>query len=207
MKIKHKYSSVQGHKTFVTSNMKKTKFRIHSNVLEMINDEGKETCLFITLTFPDKPTLKTAARRFNSANTNALRHEMVKGYRVLEPHKDLAPHYHLIIATGVDVRQGFDFESYLEAKNLHWKSRRAILLTKKYGKSANPELRRYWNFFRTFKRFGFGRTEAIPIRSEAEAAAEYVSKYLANTERPIEYKGKRLHYPLKWKPSTSSQFM
>jgi len=79
-------------------------------------------------------------------------------------------------------------------------------LTRQYGKSANAELRRYWKFFRGFSRYGFGYIECVPIRSVVEAVAEYVSKYLSKAERPLEYKGCRMHQALKHKPSMSSRY-
>jgi len=91
------------------SNVRKTKFKICENVTELISKAGIEKCLFVTMTFPDKPDLKTASKRFDSANKNALTHEILKGFRVMEPHADKAPHYHLILVVKNDVRSGFDF--------------------------------------------------------------------------------------------------
>ncbi|MBC2594032.1 hypothetical protein H5P28_07130 [Ruficoccus amylovorans] len=185
---------------------KASKLIIAEAVLELIQIEGIETILFGTLTFPKPVTLKEAQKAWNSAASNAIRPAILKGCRILEPHKSRQPHYHLVIATGQDVRRGFDFDAYQEARAHHWASAEGRKATRIYGASANDELREWWTFFRRLERFGFGRSEAVPIYKAGEAAAEYASKYVSDLDRPIEFRGARLYAPINWKPSTKRGF-
>ncbi|QYY35156.1 hypothetical protein [Ruficoccus sp. ZRK36] len=175
-------------------------------MLELAKTEGIETLLFGTLTFPRPVTLKEAQKAWNSASSNTLRPAISKGLKVLEPHKSLRPHYHVVLSTGEDVRSGFDFEAYHRAKAHHWASAEGRKATREYGRSANENLRGWWMFFRRFERYGFGRTEAIPIYKAGEAAAEYASKYVSKEDRPVEFKGARLYSAINWKPSTRRGF-
>ena len=47
-------------------------------------------------------------------------------------------------------------------------------------RSASAYLRREWRFWRaTAPKYGFGRTELLPIKKTAEGVAKYVGKYIA----------------------------
>jgi hypothetical protein len=47
-------------------------------------------------------------------------------------------------------------------------------------RSASDYLRREWKFWRvTAPKYGFGRTELLPIKRTAEGVASYVAKYIA----------------------------
>lgn len=185
---------------------KASKFIVNEAALELIQTEGIETILFTTLTFPRPVTLKEAQKAWNSAASHALRPAIPKALRILEPHKTKQPHYHLLEATGQDVRDGFDFEAYQRARAVHWASAEGRKATREYGRSANEHLREWWTFHRRLERFGFGRNEAIPIYKAGEAAADYASKYLDDLDRPVEFKGARLFSAMNWKPSTRRGF-
>ena len=90
-----------------------------------------------------------------------------------------ACHYHLLVVMAEDIRTGFDF---------------AAVKRKNY-QSASPYLRREWQFWRkTAPKYGFGRTELLPIKKTAEGVAKYVGKYVAKHigQRLPEDKGARL---------------
>jgi hypothetical protein len=66
--------------------------------------------------------------------------------------------------TTVDIRTGFDFAAV----------KRGIY------RSASDYLPREWKFWReTAPKYGFGRTELLPIKKTAEGVAKYVGKYVA----------------------------
>jgi len=70
----------------------------------------------------------------------------------------------LLMALDIDIRTGFDFDQVDKGSYL----------------SASPDLRREWSFWRTTaKKYRFGRTELMPIKSNTEAMAKYVGKYIA----------------------------
>ncbi|MBU6402480.1 MAG: hypothetical protein KGS61_19340, partial [Verrucomicrobia bacterium] len=61
------------------------------------------------------------------------------------------------------IRTGFDFDA----------------VKRKDCRSASEYLRSEWAFWRhTAEKYGFGRTELLPIKSTGEAVAEYVGKYI-----------------------------
>jgi hypothetical protein len=78
-----------------------------------------------------------------------------------------------------DIRTGFDFKAVKRGN---------------YA-SASDYLRQEWKFWReTAPKYGFGRTELLPIRKTAEGVAKYVGKYMAKHvgQRLPEDKGARL---------------
>jgi hypothetical protein len=78
-----------------------------------------------------------------------------------------------------DIRTGFDFAAVKRGDY----------------RSASDYLRREWKFWRGIApKYGFGRTELLPIKKTAEGVAKYVGKYVAKHigQRLPEDKGARL---------------
>jgi hypothetical protein len=148
-----------------TSSAKRTALALQLNVQAMCERHGISQVGFLTLTFSEHITdPKEAQRRMNSLTTHVLRPRYGEVIRVIERQKSGRLHYHLLIALGHDIRTGVDF---------------AALERCDYG-SASPALRAEWKFWRdTAKKYGFGRTELLPIRSCTEAIGKYVGKYIA----------------------------
>jgi hypothetical protein len=120
---------------------------------------------FLTLTFRDHVTdIKEAQRRFNSLRGHVLAERYPASIAVVERQKSGRIHFHLLVVMGSDIRTGFDF---------------AAIANQDYA-SANPALRAEWGFWRrTAHKFGFGRTELLPVKSTADGIAKYVGKYIA----------------------------
>jgi hypothetical protein len=88
-------------------------------------------------------------------------------------------HYHLLVVMAEDIRTGFNFVAVKQGN---------------YA-SAGDYLRSEWKFWReTAPKYGFGRTELLPIKKTAEGIAKYVGKYIAKHigQRLPEDKGARL---------------
>lgn len=88
-------------------------------------------------------------------------------------------HLHLIVTMPYDIREGINFEEFEQRRY----------------KSASPYLRSVWRDLRgACLRYGFGRHELMPIKSNAEAMARYVGKYISKHigQREEAAKGKRL---------------
>jgi hypothetical protein len=97
----------------------------------------------------------------------------------MERQKSGRIHYHLLVVLGVDIRTGFDFQEVSQGNY----------------KSASKNLRDEWAFWRkTARKYRFGRTELLPIKSTIEAMAKYVGKYISKhiENRNYEDKGARL---------------
>lgn len=125
---------------------------------------GVERLGFLTLTFADNvQSLKEAQRRFNSLNTHVIRLRYGRAIGVWERQKSGRIHFHLVVVVGSDIRTGFDFTGPDRGD---------------YS-SANVALSSEWTFWRaTAPRYGFGRHELLPVRSNEEGIARYVGKYI-----------------------------
>jgi hypothetical protein len=164
----------------LTGGQKRTAFALTENVKMMAEKYGIERLLFNTLTFRDHVVdIKEAQRRFNSLRSNVLKGRYLDFITVVERQKSGRIHFHLLAAVKDDVRTGFDFAA-AEAGDY---------------RSACAALRSEWAFWRrTAKEYGFGRTEQMPVKSDAECMAKYVGKYIAKhiEQRREDDKGARL---------------
>lgn len=149
----------------LSTSHRKTAFALAFNVARLCAKYGIERIGFLTLTFADHVTCaKEAGKRFNSLRTGVLAERYVESICVLERMKSGRIHFHLLVVLPHDIRTGFDFE---QAANGEYTS-------------ANPQLRAEWSFWRaTAKRYGFGRTELLPVKSNEEGLSKYVGKYIA----------------------------
>lgn len=122
---------------------------------------------FLTLTFPDNVTdHREAYKRFRSFNTHFLapHYDFVDWLCVKERQKRGSWHYHLVVSLSDDIREGVDFDQ----------------LEKGDYSSAGPKLRDLWQQLReALPKYGFGRSELLPIRSNAQAMGRYIGKYIS----------------------------
>lgn len=144
---------------------KKVALALSWNVANMCKKWGLEHVGFLTLTFADHVLdPKEAQRRFNSLATHVLRKRYPAHIAVLERQKSGRIHYHLLVVLPDDIRTGIDFDAIANGDY----------------KTANKALRLEWAFWRkTAPVYGFGRTELLPIKSDADAMGQYVGKYIA----------------------------
>jgi len=143
---------------------RKTAFALTCNTKAFVKKHGIETVGFVTLTFPDHVTdPKECSLRFKNFNRRFL--SGFKGWiAVRERTKRGRLHLHLLLAFGEDIRTGID-----------WQEVDAGIY-----RSANAQLRKVWSEFRAAApRYGFGRTEVLPIKSNVEGVSRYVGKYIA----------------------------
>lgn len=139
---------------------------------------------FLTLTFPDNVTdSKEALSRFRSMNTNFFSSwpEIREWICVKEVQSRGAWHYHLLAIFAQDIRTGLDFDQVAQGQ---------------YS-SASSYLRSLWATLRDrLPAYGFGRSELLPIKSNAEGMARYIGKYVGKLfgwgQRPEKLRGVRL---------------
>lgn len=178
---------LNGYETAVGSlntSERKAAFALVANVEHLAKRHGLEKLGFLTLTFP--PSVKDpkeASRRFNNANRRIFGELFPERVVVIEPHKDGRPHFHCLVACPEDIRTGFSWETFKEAcevgRKQGWHSPEAKRLTRAYAQAASPFLRHLWGVLRdSLPRYGFGRYELLPVRSNSEAVSQYVGKYL-----------------------------
>lgn len=147
-----------------TAYHRRAAFVLEANVKEFVRRFGIQRCGFLTLTFPDQvEDFREAQARFNSLATDYLRKRFGDYVCVVETQKSGRIHYHLLVTCRGDIRTGFDFEA----------------IKRRDYRSASDYLRGLWSDLReTMPKFGFGRSELLPIRTTAGGIANYVGKYL-----------------------------
>ena len=164
----------------LSTNHKKTAFKLAKSVARLCSKYGVERIGFLTLTFADHVTCaRVAGKRFHSLRTGVLGHRYAESICVLERMKSGRIHFHLLVVLQVDIRTGFNFD--LAARGNY--------------STANRELRAEWAFWRhTSKLYGFGRTELMPVKSNDEGLSKYVGKYIAKHvgAREVRDRGVRL---------------
>lgn len=173
-------SIVQHESNRLSTQHRKAAAALGWNVKAMCERHGIQRVGFLTLTFSDHVTdVKEASKRFNSLASNVLNGRYADWVRVIERQKSQRIHYHLLVAMGEDIRTGVDFTG---------------LANRDYS-TAGKALRGEWAFWRsTARKYRFGRTELLPIKSSEEAIGRYVGKYIAKhiEARKEEDKGARL---------------
>jgi len=126
---------------------------------------GLEKLGFMTLTFAgEAPTIKEARRRFRSLRTNALDGRYPSWLCVIQRGKLGRLHFHLVVVCREDIRTGVDFGA----------------VKRRDYRSASDYLRGEWAFWRdACPKYNFGRCELLPVRTDAERAAQYLARYIA----------------------------
>lgn len=168
------------HAVKLSTQHKKTAFLLTQTVSNFISEFGLENCGFLTLTFAQHIVCaKEAQKRLNSLFSHVIKPRYGEYVGVFERQKSGRIHYHLLVSLKGDIRTGFNFQD----------------IAKHDYSTANTYLRGEWAFWRkTAKKYGFGRTELLPVKSNAEGIGKYVGKYIAkHTEhRDWRDKGVRL---------------
>jgi len=165
-----------------TGQERKACYQLRSYVENFVDHWGREHCGFMTITDQEGIHPKEFAKRWNSFLAN--QGEWMKGFlRVLEPQKNLRPHYHNLVATPWDMKpDSFDWDSFhacQEEYRANGYTTEFNRLKKLYVSSAAPEVQAMWKRLRkTLPRYGLGRAEFLPIRKGSEVIAEYVGQYL-----------------------------
>lgn len=149
----------------LTTQHRKSAFQLTQSVARLAAKHGIDHLGFLTLTFREHITCpREAQRRLNSLMTHVIRKRYTDYICVLERMKSGRIHYHLVVVSPYNLRKGVDFNEFAN----------------KTYRSAGSALRSEWAFWRrTSPKYGFGRVELIPVRSNAEGIAKYVGKYIS----------------------------
>ncbi|AXH79067.1 MAG: putative phasyl DNA replicon protein arp [Circular genetic element sp.] len=149
----------------LSTNHRKSAFILSESVRQVAGKFGLSQLGFLTLTFADHVLCpKEAQRRLNSLISNVINDRYLTYLGCFERQKSGRIHYHLLVVLPVDIRTGFDFQAAADRDY----------------RTANKALRAEWAFWRaTARRYGFGRTELLPVRTNTAAIAKYVGKYIS----------------------------
>ena len=191
----HKLEQIQALSGILKPYYKKAAHILYANTDRLISQAKSVNHVgFLTLTFPDNVTdAKDAYKRFHSFNTNYLKPSPDYGEWISakERQKRGAWHYHLLIQTAHDIRTGINFEE---------------LASGNYS-SANASLKSLWKSNReALPKYGLGRSELLPIRTNQEAMARYLGKYISKHIgcRTAQDRGVRLvNYSRNWSKNSS----
>ncbi len=179
----------------VPSWVRKSEFKVKTEVMALFKQYPLERIGFLTFTFADDVQChKEATKRLNSLITGVLRERYPMCIRVSERQSSGRWHFHLVVVCKQDIRRGVDFEAIKQ---------------RRYKDGANTALRAEWAFWRnTAKNYGFGRTELLPVRKTGEALAAYVAKYISKgfAYRQQRDKGARLYSVIGGSRACSSRF-
>jgi hypothetical protein len=148
----------------LSTRTRKTAFILSESVSFLATKYGVGKIGFLTLTFAEHIIChKVAQKRLNSLLTNIINHHYPDYIGCVERQKSGRIHYHILLVMPEDIREGFNFKAAAD---------------KDYS-SASPYLRSQWAFWRrTAKSYGFGRTELLPVKTNMDAMAKYVGKYI-----------------------------
>ena len=185
-----KTEAILGLASLLSSYHKKAAQTLHLNVERLILEAPSLGHVgFLTLTFKDNVKVNSeASKRFKSLNSHFLATDPRFGIKIVvkEPQKRGAWHYHVLIQLSEDIRTGFDFEA---------------MENQDYS-SASPYLRKLWKDIReACESYGFGRSELLPVKSNAQAMGYYLGKYISKGigQRNEDQKGVRLvNYSKGW---------
>ena len=180
----------------VPSWVRKSEFKVKTEVMALFQKYPLERIGFLTLTFADNVQChKEATKRLNSLITGVLRERYAMCIRVSERQPTSKRwHFHLVVVCQHDIRRGVDFEA---------------IKNRRYKDGANTALRTEWAFWRSMsKKYGFGRCELLPVRKTGEALAAYVAKYISKgfAYRQQQDKGARLYSVIGGARVCSSRF-
>lgn len=187
---------------------------LHLNVKRVVDlAKSVDHIGFLTLTFKDNVTdHKVAYKRFRSMNSHFLSKSPLFGEWVCvkERQKRGAWHYHLVVQLSEDIRTGFDFGKYGKAcKMKYFQLPYLHSLNAPYRKemkeameTVSPYLKKIWKTLREeLPKYGFGRSELLPVLSNEDGLARYIGKYIGKHigERKRSDKGVRLvNYSKNW---------
>ena len=183
-------------------------YALQVNIERFFDQVGVNNTGFLTLTLPDhlsyweKRGWEEAQRRLHGFLRRAVPEIFGQGarwVRIVEPTQKGRWHTHWLIECPSDIRTGVDFAAFANQDY----------------RTASPALRKMWALLRErCKAYGLGRSELMPVRTNAEACRKYVGKYLNKTinndfvgsiqgkKRPPH--SRRLAYSQGWRRANSS---
>ena len=149
----------------IRSSRRKQLFVARENIRLYIEKFGENNVGVLTVTTPDECLSAVEfQKRWHSFRTNALPRLFRTGMWIRERQPRTGNwHLHAVVDLGCNIRSGFPFE---EVKR------------QRYG-NVDAALRATWKDLReTVAKYGFGRSELLPIKRTGSGCAAYLTKYL-----------------------------
>jgi hypothetical protein len=144
---------------------RKPLFAAQQNMRGYVTRAGEDRIAVLTVTTANEcRSLREFQRRWNSLMTNFVRRLWKSGVWVRERQMRTGNwHGHALVDVGFDIRFGFPFEE----------------VARRNYRNVDGRVRDLWKQLREkAPRYGFGRTELLPIKSNSEWAIKYLTSYL-----------------------------
>jgi hypothetical protein len=144
---------------------RKCLFAARENMRGYVRRVGEDRIGVLTLTTADEcQSLREFQRRWNSLMTNFVRRLWRSGVWVRERQMRTGNwHGHALVDVGFEIRPGFPFEE----------------VSRRNYRNVDSRVRDLWKQLREkAPRYGFGRTELLPVKSNSEWAIKYLTSYL-----------------------------
>lgn len=171
----------------LTPSHAKATYALRCNLERFFELVPTERTVFVTLGLAfakgqKPPSAREASRRMRRLKEAILRDQFTHWIGVTERSSRQLLHFHFLMGVPFDARTGFDFKAFDEAQALASRreyGHRHRECTRVYTESAHPDLRQLWRLLRRVApHYGFFRPQAVPVKTNAEAVAAYVSKYI-----------------------------
>jgi hypothetical protein len=118
--------------------------------------------------------LEFVQKRWHSFATHIVSKRYDDWVCVLETHRDGVWHFHVVVATKIDIRTGTDIETLSNYSLPAWMRSRKQL--------RSDALAAEWTELRKICcKYHFGRSQLLPIKKNGEAVARYVAGYLSKS--------------------------
>ncbi len=143
----------------------KSRFVAEENIRLYIQHMGESNVAVLTVTTPSQCLSAFEFQKlWHSWRGHVLRRMFPTGMWVRERQPRTGSwHAHCVVNVGWDIKTGFPFEQ----------------VQKRFYANVDPRLRELWKLLReSAEKYGFGRTELLPIKGTGEGCARYLVKYL-----------------------------
>jgi len=143
----------------------KSRFVAEENIRLYIQHFGESNIGLLTVTTPSQCLSAFEFQRmWRSLLTHGLKKSFPTGMWVRERQPRTGSwHAHCVVNVGWDIKTGFPFDQ----------------VQKRFYANVDPRLREQWKLLREMaEKYGFGRTELLPLKASGPSCARYLVKYL-----------------------------
>jgi hypothetical protein len=143
----------------------KSRFVAEENIRLYIQHMGENNVGVLTVTTPSQClSAFEFQRKWRSLLTHGLKKSFPTGMWVRERQPRTGSwHAHCVVNVGWDIKTGFPFDQ----------------VQKRFYANVDPRLRGLWKLLREMaEKYGFGRTELLPLKASGPSCARYLVKYL-----------------------------
>ena len=167
---------------YLSGSAKRTAQAVYGEVEHMAKQFGEERLGFLTLTYRKRVGLSRIAQAsWRNLVQRHLRRKFERIIAVWERHENGGIHWHAIVVCPADIRTGFRWEDYERLQAMVKAHKLKSWSAAQVG--ANANLKALWDWCREHMRGCWGRSQLLPLKRSAKAAARYAASYITKQER------------------------